>query len=76
MLTGLASIAWSVILLIVQIAVSLAFVELVILQIYPWIATSALAVLLLSVMQGMIWIIYILTIARWYGRLSYGEGRL
>lgn len=76
MVTGLASIAWGVILLIVQIAVSLAFVGLVIVQIYPWITTSAPAMLLLAAMQGMVWIIYILTLARWYGRLSYGEGRL
>lgn len=74
--SGIADIAWNVILLIVQIAVSLAFVGLVIVQTYPWIATSAPAILLLSLMQLCIWVVYILTISRWYGRTSYGEMRL
>jgi len=74
--SGIADIAWNVILLIVQIAVSLAFVGLVIVQTYPWIATSAPAMLALGMFQLLIWLIYALTISRWYGKLGYGEGRL
>jgi hypothetical protein len=75
-LTGMASIAWNAVLLVVQIAISLAFVSAIIVTTYPWIKDSVPAMALLSIMQILIWILYILTIARWYGKLGYGEGRL
>lgn len=73
---GLVAAAWNVLLLIVQIAVSIAAVSLVIVTTYPWIMQSAPAMALLSLLQVVIWIIYVLTLARWYGRTAYGEMRL
>jgi hypothetical protein len=74
--TGLASIAWNALLLIIQIAVSLAFVSAIITTTYPWIMQSAPAMILLGTFQVAVWILYALTVARWYGKLGYGEGRL
>jgi hypothetical protein len=75
-ITGAASMVFNTVLLIVQIAVSIAFVGAIILQTYPWIKDSAGAMILLGLLQFGIWIIYALTLSRWFGRLSYGEGRL
>jgi hypothetical protein len=75
-LTNVANAAWNVILLIVQIAVSIAAVGLVIVITFPWISQSAPAMLLLGMFQVVIWLVYVLTLARWYGKTGYGEMRL
>ena len=70
------NMAWNVILLVVQIAVSLIFISGIILASYPWIATSSSALLLLGLFQLAIWIIYALWIARIYSKSMPGELRL
>jgi hypothetical protein len=70
------NMAWNVVLLIVQIAVSIIFVSAIILTSYPWISGSSSALLLLGLFQLAIWIIYVLWIARIYGKTTIGEMRL
>ena len=73
---GAVNIGWNVLLLVVQIVVSIAFVSAIILTSYPWIATSAPALLLMGLFQLAIWVIYVLWIARIYGKTMPGELRL
>ena len=73
---GAAAMAWNTVLLIIQIMVSIAFIGVIMLKTYPWIGDSPGALALLSLFQACVWIIYALTLARWYGRLGIGEGRL
>jgi hypothetical protein len=75
-LTTAALMSWNAILLVIQIACSLAFVGGVILASYPWIATSGSAMALLGLFQFGIWMLYILMLFRWIGKSMPGEGRL
>jgi hypothetical protein len=73
---GVPALVWNTVLLIVQIAVSIAFVGAIILQTYPWIKDSPGAMILLGLLQMGIWIVYSLTLARWFGKVGYGEMRV
>jgi hypothetical protein len=73
---GAVNLAWNVLLLIVQIAVSIAFVSAIILASYPWLISSPSAMLLLGLFQAATWIIYALWIGRIYGKTMPGELRL
>ncbi|MFA5714897.1 MAG: hypothetical protein WC998_04100 [Candidatus Paceibacterota bacterium] len=74
--TGAAAMGWGAILLVVQIAISLAFVGIVITTTYPWITQSTIALAALGIFQLMVWCLYVLTLARWMGKTSIGEMRL
>jgi hypothetical protein len=73
---GAANIAWNVLLLVVQIMLSIAFVSAIILASYPWLISSGPAMLLLGLFQVAIWIIYVLWVARIYAKVMPGEMRL
>jgi hypothetical protein len=73
---GAVNLAWNVLLLIVQIAVSIAFVSAIILASYPWLISSPSAMLLLGLFQVAVWVIYALWIGRIYGKTMPGELRL
>lgn len=73
---GMAMIGWNLFLLIVQMLVSVVFFAPMLVLVFPWLASSPPALLLLGLMQIGIWYIYSLALMRYVFKPMMGDGKI
>ena len=70
------SVAIQAAMLVASILLSLVFVSGTIIATFPWILGSTPAMLVLGLFQVFIYVLYVLMISRWYGKVMPGEMRI
>ena len=75
-ITTIATAGWGLLMMIIQLAISIFVFSYVVITVYPWISSSAPALLFLGILQLGIWFVYSMTIFRWIWKPMPGDARV
>ena len=75
-LTTIVTVGWNILVLIIELLVSVSCFAYVLYSTYPWIASSATAVIFVGILQLGIWLIYFLAIFRYIWKPMPQDGRM